>query len=113
MAVAFNNFGEFDGVGNSTTPVSVVPSPAINVVYRVDCVNVYNNATGSITGTLQLVSGSNTRNLQSFTIAPGQSWSFGELGNRLTLTATNQSLQIVLTAIPSTQPDLYATWALF
>ncbi len=88
--------GSSDGVSNNTTPVDVVAAPASSNYRVARSVTVFNSDTASATVTLQLVSGVNTRIIQSATLAVGQTFVFGNNMELAILDTTSKKLQIVL-----------------
>lgn len=95
-----------DGTLNGTTTVIIVPAPSTGTVRAVNTINISNADTAPVILTVQIKNISSLRTIWSGTLQPGDTWQYGDGGDRLVLDSANKSVVAVLSAPPSTNnPD--------
>lgn len=103
------DFGGDDGVGNGTTPVTLVAAPGSGVRRIVKTITIKSNDTAQKVATIRKVSAGGTREVFEVTLDPGDNAIFNEA---IVLDATTDSVTLVMSAAATTtEPDWSSSWA--
>src|SRR5690349_980355 len=109
-----NAYGGASGLAAGTTVLVVVPAPASDKVRRVvRGMRCFNADTAAVTLTVRksLAASGMHYVIDQVVLAAGAVWKFGDMGEVLVLTGTDESVTAVLAgAVSSAPPNVTASW---
>lgn len=102
--------GANDGVLNGVTAVTLVPAPDKDRRRVVRTATVFNADAAAVTLTVRLNNNATFRVIFKGSIATGVTWSLKDHAEVIVLDTVNKSLEALLAAAPTTQPDFVSAW---
>lgn len=102
--------GGNEGVLNGVTAVTVVPAPLVDVRRLVRSIVVFNADAASVTLTIRHNKGGTFRRIAEAAVASKATWKLQDYTPIVVLDATDEKIEAVLAAGPTTQPEFVAAW---